>query len=126
MMTLVASLIVLSPSEASAQTATNSTAGNQWGTYSSGLGVAGAVDSAVAHVQDGTSAGQVNAALLGMLFGNGTSNSIQAIGSQTIINNSIAGNNITSSIQATQTSSNSGAVKNGGLIGQTLSGNSTN
>ena len=114
------------PLEAKAQSSTNYSAANQWGTFASGIAVTGSVDSAVAHTQNGIAAGQVNAAELGALFGTGGSSTINAIGSQTIISTSIIGNGDTSTVNATQTSSNTGAVKNGGQIGQTNSGNTNN
>lgn len=118
--------LALVPSVASAQSSTNYNASNQWGTYSSGIAVTGAVDSALAHYQNGAIAGEVNAARLGTLINSGGSNTIEAIGSQTIVSSSIVGNDVTANINATQTSSNSGDVRNGGQIGHTNSGNTNN
>jgi hypothetical protein len=105
------------PSEASAQSTSTYSAGAQWGTSPGGMAVNGAYDSALAHSLDGQIAGQVNAAKVGGLMGlQGTSLSIQSIGSQSVTSNSISGQNITSSINATQTSSDSGSVTNSGTI----------
>jgi len=123
---LAAALLCILPVQARAQSSTNYTASNQWGTYSSGISVTGAVDSAVAHNQNGAAAAEVNAARLGALIGNGASSTINAIGSQTIVSTSIIGSGDTANITATQTSSNTGAVKNTGQIGQSNSGNTTN
>jgi hypothetical protein len=123
--TLAVALVFILPVQAHAQSSTNYGAAIQWGTYSSGIAVTGAVDSAVAHNQNGVVAGQVNAAKLGALVGSG-GDTINAIGSQTIVSTSIIGSGDTSSINATQTSSNTGAVKNAGQIGQSNFGNSTN
>jgi hypothetical protein len=89
-----------------------------WGTSSSGVSVNGAATSAVMHTANGLLAGQVNAAKEGMLLATGSSGSltIQSIGSQSIVSSSINGNNIDSSINATQSSSNTGNVENQGQI----------
>ena len=123
---LAAALFMFVPAQARAQSSTNYTASNQWGTYSSGISVTGEVDSAVAHNQNGAAAAEVNAAKLGALIGNGAASTINAIGSETIVNTSIIGNGDIATISATQTSTNSGAVKNGGQIGQTNLGNTIN
>lgn len=93
-------------------------AGQLWGTDPSGVAVAGALTSAAGHLQQGTIAGQVHAAEKGFLLstGSGGSLSIQAIGSQTIVTSTITGNDINSNVNATQTSSNTGAVSNDGTI----------
>lgn len=48
--------------------------------------------------------------------GDGSSLSIQAIGSQSIVTSTISGNNIDSNVTATQDSSNTGSVSNNGTI----------
>ncbi len=104
------------PNEARAQDYTYA-AGEQWGTTPGGVAVNGALESAEAHELNGEIAGQVNAAKLGALVGlPGTSLAITSVGSQTIVTNTISGDNISSSINATQTSSNSGSVSNTGTI----------
>lgn len=93
-------------------------AGQLWGTDPSGVAVGGALTSAAGHLQQGTIAGQVHAAEEGFLLstGSGGSLSIQAIGSQSIVTSTIAGNNISSTINATQSATNSGSVSNNGTI----------
>jgi len=118
-------LMLVSSREAAAQSATNYTATNMWGTSPSGIAVPGAVDSAVAHNQEGAIAGEVNSAMNGALYNGGGLSTIYAIGSQTVISTSITGNNDSiGGVSATQTSSNSGGVSNAGQIGQTNTGNS--
>ena len=108
---------------ASAQSATTYAAPNMWGTVPGGVSVPGAVDSAVAHNQNGAAAGEVNAAQIGSLYGTGSASTINAIGSQTIVSSTVYGNGSSANITATQTSSNTGAVSNAGQIGQTNTGN---
>lgn len=104
----------LAGGEGLAQTSTTTAAPMMWGTTPGGVSVLGALDSAIAHAQNGVVAGQVNAARVGVLYGANTT--IQTIGSQTIMQNNITGNNNNSSINGTQTSSNSGAVTNNGSV----------
>lgn len=68
------------------------------------------------HANDSNAAGAVNAARAGLLLNAGPGMSITAIGSQSVVSNTIIGNNNSSSITATQTSTNSGAVSNNGSI----------
>lgn len=104
-------------SQAAAQSSMSYSAGNQWGTTPGGVSVNGASESAIGHNQNSAVAGAVNAASVGGLVGlQGTSLSITAIGSQTVVSSTIVGQNISSSINATQTSSNSGDVSNTGVI----------
>lgn len=107
---------------ASAQSSTTYAAPTMWGTVPGGVGVNGAVDSAVAHNQNGVIAGQVNAAGLGSLFGTGSSSTVYAIGSETIVSSTIYGNGSSSSINSTLSSSNTGSVSNTGQVGQTNAG----
>ena len=116
---VAAGLLVLSTA-ANAQTAQSSTAGSSgrlWGTTSS---VSGS-DSSSMHSQDGNAAAQVNAARLGFLVGNGTSWSITAIGSQTIVSTTVVGDNNSTNVNATQTSSNTGTITNTGTISSSTS-----
>lgn len=101
------------PMPASAQEVSASA---MWGTNYGGLAVSGAAASAQMHGQNGIIAGQVNAAELGYLVSTGSSGTIQAIGSQTIVSSTINGNSNSATINATQTSSNSGAVSNTGTL----------
>lgn len=89
-----------------------------WGTQPSGVAVPGAAESAIAHVQNGVTAGQVNAARGGFLAGTGAYGAltIQSIGSQNIVTTTISGSNITSNVSADQDSTNSGDVSNSGTI----------
>lgn len=93
-------------------------AGQMWGTQPAGVAVPGAVESSAAHFNQGVIAGQVNAARKGLLVATGTGDSItiQSIGSQSVINQTISGNNINSNINADQNAKNSGDVSNDGTI----------
>lgn len=93
---------------------TNSTgtSGRLWGA----AGAVGGIDSSNMHNLDGASAAQVNAARLGLLAGNGTGSSITAIGPQSIVSTTIVGDSNTTTVTATQTSTNSGTVTNNGSI----------
>lgn len=104
--------------EAAAQSSSNYSAGNMWGTASSGVSVPGAVDSAITHTQNGVLAGHVNAAEAGLLLnsGIGTSLNISSVGSQTIVSSTVVGNSNDVDIDANQTSSNSGDVSNSGTV----------
>jgi hypothetical protein len=107
-----------------AQTSTSNSSAIMWGTVAGGVSVPGALDSAVTHYQNGAVAGQVNAAKIGSLYGNGTGGTIQAIGSQNIISATIIGNNSIANMNGeTQTSSNTGAVTNHGQVAKTINGN---
>jgi hypothetical protein len=104
---------------AAAQSATTYSAGNQWGTVPSGVAVNGALESAQMHAVNGTAAATVNAAARGMLLSTGAGSlTITSIGSQTIVSSSVVATNstVSSPINATQTSSNSGDVINTGTI----------
>ena len=115
----LAGLLVLAAG-AEAQTGTNSSTGSNnassrmWG--SSGAGGAGIGDSSTMHAQDGSAAGQVNAARQGYLFNGGPGMTINAIGSQSIVSTTVIGNNNSTSVNATQTSTNSGSVSNTGTV----------
>jgi len=89
-----------------------------WGTQPAGVAVPGAVESSAAHFNQGVIAGQVNAARKGLLVATGTGDSItiQSIGSQSVINQTISGNNINSNINADQNTKNSVDVSNDGTI----------
>lgn len=93
-------------------------AGQMWGTQPAGVAVPGAVESSAAHYNQGVVAGQVNAARKGLLVatGIGESITIQSIGSQSVVNQTISGNNINSSIDADQETKNTGNVSNDGTI----------
>jgi len=108
-------LSAFNSTQSSAQTSTTTAAPNMWGTTPSGVSVPGALDSAVMHAQNGLIAAQVNAARNGVLMG-GTGVSIQAIGSQSIVQTTVTGNNNNLTSSATQTSTNSGAVNNSGQV----------
>jgi hypothetical protein len=116
---LLATFVVCGSTGASAQSATTYSAGNQWGTVSSGVAVNGGLESAQSHAVNGAAAATVNAARNGMLIGTGAGSlTISSVGSQSIVSNSITATNstITSSINATQTSTNSGDVSTTGTI----------
>jgi len=93
-------------------------AGSMWGTDGSGVAVSGAAASSAAHVQNGTVAGQANAAEEGLLLSTGSEGSItiQSIGSQTVVSSNISGNNNSIDTSASQSSQNSGDVTNDGQV----------
>ncbi|RIA55761.1 hypothetical protein [Dichotomicrobium thermohalophilum] len=93
-------------------------AGSMWGTDGSGVAVSGAAASSAAHVQNGTVAGQVNAAEEGLLLATGSEGSItiQSIGSQTVVSSTISGNDNSIHTHADQDSTNSGDVTNDGQV----------
>lgn len=105
--------VMIVPIPASAQEVSASA---MWGTNYGGVAVSGASASAQTHGQNGIIAGQVNAAERGYLVSTGSSGTIQAIGSQTIVSSTIYGNSNSASINATQSSTNSGAVTNTGTL----------
>jgi len=120
-LSLLVSAFAISAAPASAQSASNNTAGNQWGTASSGIAVPGSVDSALAHSQGAAYAGAVNAAESGLLLGTGLGGlSITSIGSQTLVSNTIVGSGNSVNLTSSQSSSNTGAVSNQGTISATL------
>lgn len=122
LMTSAVSALIAGSTCASAQSATTYSASNQWGTTSSGAAVTGALESSQAHSLNGAIASQVNGTKQGVLVSNGSlgggSLTISSVGSQTIVSSSVVATNstVTSPINATQTSSNSGAVTNQGTI----------
>jgi hypothetical protein len=103
-------------------------ASNMWGTAPAGVTVDGALESAAMHVQNGVVAGQVNSAKDGLLYANGSGENynIYSIGSQSVINNNIVGDNNDVSIEADQTSNNTGDVSNRGQINTGEHANNTN
>lgn len=101
---------------AQAQSTQNFTSTNMWGTAPAGVSVPGAVDSAIAHEHNGTVAAQVNSARKGLLTGGVPGLSITSIGSQSIVSNTVVGNGNSTSVNATQSSSNSGSVSNQGTV----------
>jgi hypothetical protein len=116
---VIATFVVSGSTGAAAQSATTYSAGNQWGTVSSGVAVNGGLESAQSHAVNGASAAAVNAASRGMLVGTGTGSlTISSIGSQTIVSSSVVATNstVTSPINATQSATNSGDVSNTGTI----------
>jgi hypothetical protein len=121
---------------AHAQTTVNSTAQQIPSSAGSGSGSATAmwgvgpgagntsqpgVDSATMHESLANSAAFVNSAKRGFLYSSGTSIVYEAIGSQSIVNASIYGNNNIADISANQTSTNNGNVNANGSI--SLGGN---
>lgn len=88
-----------------------------WGTTPGGVAVNGAVDSAFSHVSNSAAAGAVNAARSGVLLDTGAGGpTIYSIGSQSIVSNTIVGNDNSATISASQSATNSGAVSNQGTI----------
>ena len=110
-----AGMIVTLTTSASAQSTQNYSSGNNWGTQPTGVAVPGMVDSAIAHNQNGQAAALVNSAKKGLLLG-GPGMSITAIGSQSIVSNTIVGSDNDVSISASQSTSNSGSVSNQGTF----------
>lgn len=92
-------------------------AGTAWGTKPAGVAVNGALESAASHNANGSVASAVNAAQKGLLIGNGSSYSISSVGSQTVISSTIIGDgNGGVSIEASQSSGNSGSVSTDGTF----------
>lgn len=95
-------------------------AGAMWGTGTGGsTGVGGAAASAQMHQLNGMNAGYEQAARKSILMAPGNSITVQSIGSQTIINNSIYGNSNSALINADVTTSNTAAVTNSGDVKNT-------
>jgi hypothetical protein len=90
-------------------------ASSMWGTTPSGNT---ALESSTMHVENGIIAGQVNAAEEGLLYSNGSSDSynIYSIGSQSVINNTIQGDDNSINVTAEQTSENTGDISNNGHL----------
>ncbi len=113
---LVAGLLMMSPA-AHAQSAFGGgssgggSSGRMWGAANGG---GSAADSSLMHTQDGNAAGQVNAAKAGFLYG--ANITITSIGSQNIVTTTVYGNNNTTNVGTTQSSSNTGNVSNNGQI----------
>lgn len=78
-------------------------------------GTATGPNSSNMHYSDGIVAGQVNAARHGILY-QGSTIYITSIGSQSVVSNSIYGNGNKLVVNASQSSQNSGSVKNSGSI----------
>ena len=93
-------------------------AGQMWGTQPAGIAVNGALESSVAHYNQGVIAGQVKAARKGLLVATGAGGSItvQSIGSQSVINQIINGENITAAVNAEQSAVNTADVINNGGV----------
>lgn len=106
--------LALPMQQAQAQTTATHSGVNMWGIVPGGVSVVGALDSVAAHGQNGVVAGQVNAARNGVLSSSAIT--IQSIGSQSIVQTNIVGNNNSSATSANQTSSNTGAVTNTGTV----------
>jgi len=118
---LIASMIAaLLGVGAPAMAGENYSASSMWGTDGSGVAVNGALKSAAAHAQNGTVAAQSNAAEEGLLVatGSGGSITVQSIGSQTVVSNSITGDDNVLDVHAEQDSDNTGNVSNHGEVNQ--------
>jgi hypothetical protein len=117
--TLIAVGLLVFATSAQAQSTTSSTpgsgsSGRMWG--ASGTGGTGILDSSTMHTQDGNAAGQVNAARLGLLLNGGPGITITSVGSQSIVNTSVVGNNNITNVTASQTTTNTGNVTNSGQV----------
>ena len=120
-------------SHASAQNTVNYSASDMWGTSPAGIAVPGATDSSIAHVTNGVLARQIrdgeNILGVGAALGppgDTVNNTINAIGSQSIVSNTIFGENNSVSIDAEQEASNTGNVDNAGQVLSDNSGTNTN
>jgi hypothetical protein len=102
------------PGEVQAQSSMTYSASNQWGTMPGGVSVNGALDSAAQAATNAAVAGAANGAKKGVLMGSNVT--INSIGSQTIISNTIFGSNNPTNITASQSASNSGSVSNTGTV----------
>ena len=112
---IAAGLLIVSTA-AQAQTATTTSgsgsSGRMWGAANASN--ANPIDSSLMHSQDAASAGEVNAAKAGLLYGANVN--ITAVGSQNIVSTTVFGNNNVTTVTPTQTSSNTGTVTNNGTI----------
>lgn len=106
---------ITTSSSATSSSGTTNSSGRMWGISGSAT-AGGSSDSATMHDTLGQVAGQVNAAKIGALIGNGPSYSVTAIGAQNIVSTTVYGNNSSAVVNATQTSTNSSAVSNNGAI----------
>lgn len=118
----IASVVLLTVSgSALAQTSSGSgmnSASNMWGT-APGAGAGGVgLDSALMNAANSNVAAAAQSAKDGILYAPGTSITIQSIGSQNIVSNSINGSNNSTSIDASQSSSSNAAVTNQGTVNQ--------
>lgn len=84
-----------------------------WGTSSSAS--SSPLGSSLMHTNNGLAAGQVNAALDGILY-QGSSISVVSIGSQTVVSTTVIGDDNDVSIDADQNAENSGDVSNDGTV----------
>lgn len=106
-----AALLVLPGTNAQAQD--QYSAGTMWGTMATN----NALNISQSHYFDGLSAGHVNAARDGILYGDGSIFSITSIGSQNVISNTIIdSDHVDIDIDADQSSDNSGDVTTEGTF----------
>jgi hypothetical protein len=104
-------------SPAHAQQAQSYSAFVFWG-QGGGPGADSFVESAIGHNQNGAAAGEVNAAEAGILYNLGSGSlTLQTIGSQTVVSNTITGNGNSVNITANQTSTSTGDISNTGSVG---------
>ncbi|MFM6986081.1 MAG: hypothetical protein ACKOXQ_05605 [Hydrogenophaga sp.] len=97
----------------------NVSAGAMWGTGLSGSSAGGDLGSAQMHQLNGVSAGYEQAARKSMLMAPGNSITIQSIGTQTIVNSSIYGNNISTTTDVDVSSTNAGHISNQATVTNT-------
>ena len=101
---------------AGAQTIGTNSASHMWGT-STGSGAGGiGLDSALMNAANSGVAGAAQSAKDGILYAPGTTITIQSIGSQNIVSNSINGSNNSTKIDASQDANNNAAVSNQGAV----------
>ncbi len=99
----------------------NNSSGSMWGTSSGGVSVNGATDSAYGHLANSSIAGAARSARNGGLgsgagVAGGGSITIQSIGSQSIVSNSIAGTGNSLNNNSNQSTTNTGGVSNQGTV----------
>jgi len=111
-------LLFVACGTAAAQSTGMNSASNMWGTApGSGAGGVG-LESALMNAANSNIAAAAQSAKDGILYAPGTSITIQSIGSQNIVSNSINGSNNSTSIDASQSSSNQANVSNQGAVNQ--------
>lgn len=89
-----------------------------WGLGGAMSGPSAFAESASMQTSEALVAGSAQAAANGTLGGVGASITIQSIGSQTIVSNTISGNGNTANLNSNQTANNSGNTSNSGSVAQ--------
>ena len=112
-------LLILVSASASAQQSTGmNSASTMWGTSSSAASSGFGLDSALMNAANSNIAASAQSAKDGILYAPGTSITIQSIGAQNIVSNTINGSSNSVKIDSSQSSSNKADVTNEGTVNQ--------